>query len=34
MHRLTAGGTCGFDVHLVPIQTASRDHQDYQVVFN
>ena len=34
MHRMTAGGTRVFDLYLVPIRTASRDCQDYQIVFN
>ncbi len=34
MHRLTADDTRVFEVYVVPVQTASRDCQDYQVVFN
>ena len=34
MHRLTLDGGASFDLYLIPIHTPSRDHQDYQIVFN
>jgi hypothetical protein len=34
MHRLVLEGGASFDLYLIPIHTASRDHQDYQIVFN
>ena len=34
MHRLTFEDGASFDLYLIPIHTPSRDHQDYQVVFN
>lgn len=34
MHRITVEGGASFDLYLIPIHTPSRDHQDYQIVFN
>lgn len=34
VHRLAFGDGASFELYLIPIHTASRDHQDYQVVFN
>jgi hypothetical protein len=34
MHRLIFEGGARFDLYLIPIHTPSRDHQDYQIVFN
>jgi hypothetical protein len=34
MHRLTLESGASFDLYLIPIHTPSRDHQDYQIVFN
>jgi hypothetical protein len=34
MHCLTLEGGASFDLYLIPIHTPSRDHQDYQIVFN
>jgi hypothetical protein len=34
LHRLWFGEDASFELYLIPIHTASRDHQDYQVVFN
>jgi hypothetical protein len=34
MHRLVFADGTGFDLYLIPIHTPSRDHQDYQIVFN
>jgi hypothetical protein len=34
MHRLILDGGGSFDLYLIPIHTPSRDHQDYQIVFN
>ena len=34
MHRVTLEGGASFDLYLIPIHTPSRDHQDYQIVFN
>jgi hypothetical protein len=34
MHRLVFADDAGFELYLIPIHTPSRDHQDYQVVFN
>ncbi len=34
MHRLTFEDGASFDLYLIPIHTPSRDHQDYQIVFN
>jgi hypothetical protein len=34
MHRLILRGGASFDLYLIPIHTPSRDHQDYQIVFN
>jgi hypothetical protein len=34
LHRLGFGEGASFELYLIPIHTASRDHQDYQVVFN
>ncbi len=34
MYVLTFEDGASFDLHVIPVHTASRDHQDYQVVFN
>ncbi|HEY2616919.1 MAG TPA: hypothetical protein VGI78_06245 [Acetobacteraceae bacterium] len=34
VHRLVFGDGAGFELYLIPVHTPSRDHQDYQVVFN
>lgn len=34
MHRVTVDGRREFDLYIIPIQTASRDYQEYQIVFN
>ena len=34
LHRFTADGRQDFELYMIPIQTASREHQDYQIVFN
>ena len=34
MHRLTLEDGASYDLYLIPIHTPSRDHQDYQIVFN
>ena len=34
LHRLAFEGSASFELYLIPIHTTSRDHQDYQVVFN
>jgi hypothetical protein len=34
MHRITLEGGASFDLYLIPIHTPSRDHQDYQIIFN
>jgi hypothetical protein len=34
MHCITLEGGASFDLYLIPIHTPSRDHQDYQIVFN
>lgn len=34
VHRITLEGGASFDLYLIPIHTPSRDHQDYQIVFN
>jgi hypothetical protein len=34
MHRIIVEGGASFDLYLIPIHTPSRDHQDYQIVFN
>ena len=34
MHRLTFEDGASFDLYVIPIHTPSRDHQDYQIVFN
>jgi hypothetical protein len=34
LHRLTLEDGASFDLYLIPIHTPSRDHQDYQIVFN
>jgi hypothetical protein len=34
LHRLAFDGGATFDLYLIPIHTASRDRQDYQIVFN
>lgn len=33
-YRFTADGRQDFELYMMPIQTASREHQDYQIVFN
>jgi hypothetical protein len=34
IHRLVLEGGASFELYLIPIHTLSRDHQDYQIVFN
>jgi hypothetical protein len=34
MHRLVFAGGGSFELYLIPVHTPSRDHQDYQIVFN
>jgi len=34
MHRLVFEDGTGFELYLIPVHTLSRDHQDYQIVFN
>jgi len=34
LHRLTFDGGENLDLYLIPIHTRSRDHQDYQIIFN
>ena len=34
LHWLAFGDDASFELYLIPIHTASREHQDYQVVFN
>ncbi|HME26457.1 MAG TPA: hypothetical protein VKI44_34890 [Acetobacteraceae bacterium] len=34
MHRLVFEDGTGFELYLIPVHTRSRDHQDYQIVFN
>jgi hypothetical protein len=34
LHRLAFEDGASFELYLIPIHTVSRDHQDYQVVFN
>ncbi len=34
MHRLILAGGASFDLYLIPIHTPSREHQDYQIIFN
>jgi hypothetical protein len=34
LHRLAFEDGESFELYLIPIHTPSRDHQDYQVVFN
>ena len=34
MYAITFEDGAGFDLYLIPIHTPSRDHQDYQIVFN
>jgi hypothetical protein len=34
LHRLAFDGGATFDLYVIPIHTASRDRQDYQIVFN
>lgn len=34
LYRVTADKTRDFDLYLVPVQTPSREYQDYQAVFN
>jgi hypothetical protein len=33
-YRFTVDGRHDFELYMMPIQTASREHQDYQIVFN
>jgi hypothetical protein len=33
-YRFTADGRQDFELYMMPIQTTSREHQDYQIVFN
>jgi hypothetical protein len=34
VHRLLLEDGTGFELYLIPVHTPSRDHQDYQIVFN
>ena len=34
MHRIALEGGTQFELYLIPVHTPSRDHQDYQIVFN
>ena len=34
LHRLAFEDSASFELYIIPIHTPSRDHQDYQVVFN
>jgi hypothetical protein len=34
LYRFIVDGEREFELYLVPIHTVSRDHQDYQIVFN
>jgi hypothetical protein len=34
LHRLAFEDGASFELYLIPVHTPSRDHQDYQVVFN
>jgi Domain of unknown function (DUF6916) len=34
MNRLTLEDGASFELYLIPIHSPSRDHQDYQIVFN
>ena len=34
LHQLAFEDGARFELYLIPIHTAARDHQDYQVVFN
>jgi hypothetical protein len=34
LHRLAFEDGASFELYLIPIYTPSRDHQDYQIVFN
>lgn len=34
LHRLAFEDGASFELYLIPIHTPSREHQDYQVVFN
>jgi hypothetical protein len=34
LHRLTFERGESLDLYLIPIHTRSRDHQDYQIIFN
>jgi hypothetical protein len=34
LHQLTFEDGATYELYLIPIHTSSRDHQDYQVVFN
>ncbi|HUN43175.1 MAG TPA: hypothetical protein VMU81_23025 [Acetobacteraceae bacterium] len=33
-YRVTAGGRRNFELYIIPIETAARDYQEYQIVFN
>ncbi|HUB13356.1 MAG TPA: hypothetical protein VMB34_15510 [Acetobacteraceae bacterium] len=33
-YRFTAGGQRQFELYIIPIETASRDCQEYQIAFN
>lgn len=33
LYQFTVDGTQTFELYLVPVQTAARDRQDYQIVF-
>ena len=34
MYAITFEDDASFDLYVIPVHTPSRDHQDYQVVFN
>ena len=34
MHRVTFEDGASFELYLIPIHTPTREHQDYQIVFN
>ncbi len=34
MYAITFEDGASFDLYIIPVHTPSRDHQDYQVVFN
>jgi hypothetical protein len=34
LHRLQFADGASFELYLIPVHTPSREHQDYQIVFN